>query len=155
MLDIGCNRGLLLEAARIAGWTPFGIDISSASVARVKRDFDLDAWCGTLDKFVPAEPFDLCVAWHVLEHTMAPGPFLQDLNRILGSGGVLALQVPCFSRLKEFIAENRIFSLVNKVHNFQFTSGTLEKLVIAAGFQILQLVEGPDHMLTVFATKPK
>jgi 2-polyprenyl-3-methyl-5-hydroxy-6-metoxy-1,4-benzoquinol methylase len=154
MIDIGCNRGLLMAAARSAGWEPFGIDISSTAVEHIRRDFGLEAYCGLLDTFVNARPFDLCVAWHVLEHTTSPGMFAAHLLRLLAPNGVLALQVPCYSRLREFAAENRLYSLVNKVHNFHFTSATLGKLLTTAGFQILELIEGPDHMLTAFARKP-
>lgn len=154
MIDIGCSRGLLLEAARLTGWEPFGLDISSASVAQVRRDFGLPASCEPLDLFHPSQPFDLCVAWHVFEHCTEPRAFARNLYRLLACNGLLALQVPCFNRLTDFVAQKRLPSLVNKVHNLHFTRQSLSQILSDTGFQILELIEGHDLMLTAFARRP-
>jgi len=153
MIDVGCGRGLLLEAARLAGWEPFGLDPSSTAVKQARSDFGLLVSNEPLETLMTTQLFDLCVAWHVFEHCLSPRNFLAHLHRLLAKNGVLALQVPSYSCLAEFAARNRLSSLVNKVHNLYLTTATLGRLLTGAGFQILNLIEGQDLMLTAFAQK--
>jgi 2-polyprenyl-3-methyl-5-hydroxy-6-metoxy-1,4-benzoquinol methylase len=153
MIDVGCGRGLLLEAARVAGWEPFGLDSSITAVEQARSDFRLPVSNEPLENLIATQPFDLCVAWHVFEHCLSPRNFLAHLHRLLAKNGVLALQVPSFSCLAEFVARNRLSSLVNKVHNLYLTTATLGRLLTGAGFHVLDLIEGHDLMLTAFAQK--
>lgn len=157
LLDIGCNRGLLLEAARRRGWKVLGVEISPESANRARRDYGLTVYA-TLDSLTEAEPnarFDLITAWHVLEHTFDPVAFLRAAAARLAPQGVLALQVPSFDYLDEFRRRNEPGSLLCAVHNFYFTAANLQTVLACAGLTVLHIESDPNSLLlTAICTRP-
>ena len=157
LLDIGCNRGLLMEAARRRGWQVRGVEISPESANRARRDYGLIVYA-TLDALAEAEPgarFDLITAWHVLEHTFDPVAFLRAAAARLAPQGVLALQVPSFDFLDEFRRRNEPGSLLCAVHNFYFTEANLQPVLARAGLAPLQVGSDPNSLLlTAICTRP-
>lgn len=153
LLDIGCNRGFLLEAARRRGWTPLGVEISPVAVAEAERLFSgLTIHTGELASLPRNRSFDLITCWHVLEHTTDPIALLEDILRRLSNHGVLAIQVPSYTFFNEFISSGREVSLVCSVHNFYFTESSLRSILIRCGFDIVASIEQRDDlMLTVIA----
>jgi SAM-dependent methyltransferase len=146
LLDIGCNRGFLLEAARRRGWdNVVGVELSDAAAARARRDFGLTVH-GTLEA-VGHKKFDLVVAWHVLEHTLHPVDFLRSASSLLAPEGIFAIQVPSFDALTTFIDRGMFGSLVCAVHNFYFERGSLTSAIATAGLTVVDVVE-EDMMLT-------
>jgi SAM-dependent methyltransferase len=145
LLDVGCNRGFLLEAARRRGWSVVGIELSDAEASRARSDFGLTVH-GTLDD-VAHEQFDLIVAWHVLEHTLDPVEFLRDASSLLAPEGILAIQVPSFGALATFINRGMFSSLVCAVHNFYFERASLTNAIVTAGLTAVDVSE-EDVMLT-------
>ena len=140
LLDIGCNRGFLLEAARRRGWdNVVGVELSDAAAARARRDFGLTVH-GTLEA-VGHRQFDLVVAWHVLEHTLDPVEFLRSASSLLAPEGILAIQVPSFDALTTFIDRGMFASLVCAVHNFYFERGSLLNTIATAGLTVVDVVE--------------
>ncbi len=65
----------------------------------------------TMADFIP-DQFDLVVASHVIEHTTSIIDFVNEVERLLTPGGVLALVVPdhryCFDRFRERAALGRV-----------------------------------------------
>ncbi|TFG65039.1 MAG: class I SAM-dependent methyltransferase [Spirochaetales bacterium] len=96
LLDVGCAYGPFLEAARKAGFTPSGMDISPAAAAWVREKLSIPAAAGDFardDEFVPAG-FDVITMWYVIEHFERTGPVLSKVNRLLKKGGVFAFSTP-------------------------------------------------------------
>jgi SAM-dependent methyltransferase len=145
LLDVGCNRGFLLEVARRRGWSVVGVELSDAAASRARSDFGLTVH-GTLDD-VAHEQFDLIVAWHVLEHTLDPIEFLRNASSLLAPEGILAIQVPSFDALATFISRGMFSSLVCAVHNFYFERDSLTNAVATAGLTTVDVSE-EDVMLT-------
>jgi SAM-dependent methyltransferase len=153
LLDMGCNRGLLLEAARRQGWEPVGVELSPVSAQRARDDFGLEVY-GSLDDVKQLERFDLVVAWHVLEHTHDPVGFLRDAASLLRSDGVLALQVPSFDFVEEFRARSQIYSIACAVHTFYFTEQNIGPILGRAGLAARLIRNDPnDLMLTVICAR--
>jgi len=100
LLDIGCADGAFLEAARAAGFEPWGIDFDRRSVryAREKRGLErIEA--SSLEDFVERIRsqgilFDAVTMFEVLEHQADPRGFLSLATGLLKPGGVLAGSVP-------------------------------------------------------------
>ena len=151
LLDIGCNRGFLLEAARRRGWDHVvGVELSDAAAALARRDFGLTVH-GTLEA-VGHQEFDLVVAWHVLEHTLDPVDFLRSSSSLLAPEGIFAIQVPSFDALSTFIDRRMFASLVCAVHNFYFEPGSLVNTIATAGLTVVDIVE-EDMLLTATCTR--
>ncbi|GAA5527194.1 class I SAM-dependent methyltransferase [Herpetosiphon gulosus] len=155
ILDIGCNRGLLLVAARERGWQPVGVELSpvAADVARKRYNLEVyndDAIIKTL------EPFDLITCWHVLEHLHKPVELLRDLASYLKPNGVLALQVPTYQFRDQFIERNQSGSLLCSVHTMYYTAASLSRILAQAGLSVFYSDESPDSlMLTIYASLPQ
>jgi SAM-dependent methyltransferase len=150
VLDIGCNRGLLLEAARRLGWESAGVELSAVAAQRARDEFGAEVYSdfAALARRAP-EPFDLAVAWHVLEHTVDPVAFLRDAARFVRWGGLVAIQVPSFDFADDFRRRGELGSLVCAVHNYYFTEPTLRLVIDRAGLRPTWVLNNPaDLMLT-------
>lgn len=153
LLDIGCNRGLLLEGARRRGWQVTGVEISAAA-ERARQEYGLTVY-GRLEELPPAARFDLITAWHVLEHTTDPVGFLRQAAGKLAPGGVLALQVPSFDFIDEYLRRNQSTSILCTVHNFYFTGQNLPGVLTRAGLTPLYLDNDANTLfLTAIANRP-
>ncbi|QEL17475.1 class I SAM-dependent methyltransferase [Limnoglobus roseus] len=154
LVDIGCNRGLLLEAARRRGWDCIGVEPSEAAAQRARLDFGLRV-VKSSDEIASSErDFDLAVAWYVLDHTLDPVQFLIDASSLLRPDGVLALQVPSFDFISSFASQNRISHLICAVHTFYFTEKTMHAVLARAGLEPFFVLNNPDDlMLTVLSRK--
>lgn len=153
LLDIGCSRGLLMEAARRQGWQVSGVEISPEYAQRARDDYGLTVY-SRLDEVPTAQKFDLISAWHVLEHTHEPVKFLQQAAKKLTSGGILAIQVPSFDYVDEFRQRDQLSGLLCAVHNFYFTAENIRFVLKTAGLKIIEIIDDPDHLLlTAICTK--
>jgi len=153
LLDIGCNRGLLLEAARRMGWDVVGIELSPVAAQRARDEYGLEVY-GQFEDVLALEPFDLVTAWHVLEHTPDPVAFLRQVGTIMRPDGVLAVQVPSFDFVEEFKRRGNISHIVCEVHTFHFTSDSIQTVFAKAGLEPIALRNDPnDLLLTVLATQ--
>jgi SAM-dependent methyltransferase len=145
-LDIGCNRGLLLEAARRLGWEPVGVEIAPAAAQAARQQYGL-AVHAEMSEIGDAEPFDVITAWHVLEHTTDPVGFLRAATARLAPGGVLALQVPGYDFRDQYAQRGQLGSLICAVHNFCFTLDGMRQVLGRTGLHPLLLEADPQHLL--------
>jgi 2-polyprenyl-3-methyl-5-hydroxy-6-metoxy-1,4-benzoquinol methylase len=150
LLDIGCNRGVLLAAAKRLGWDPTGVELSSVAADEARATVGVPVYPSLAN--VPRAPrgFDLVVAWHVLEHTLDPVGFLRDARSLLSAGGILALQVPSFDFVEKYQERGRLASIACAVHNFYLGEEGLTAVVNRSGLHIRRLWNSEDDlMLTV------
>ena len=102
LLDIGCAYGPFLAAASEAGFAPAGIDPCEEAVRYVNEELKLSCWRGTFPSALPSaennpDSYDVITLWYVIEHFKEPDKALQEINRLLKKGGVLAFSTPSFS----------------------------------------------------------
>ncbi len=94
LLDVGAALGLLVEAAREAGWEAYGVEPSRpmAEAARGRgvpvEAVSLEAWDG------PVHAFDVITMLDVIEHVPEPDRFLAKALRHLRPGGVICIVTP-------------------------------------------------------------
>jgi SAM-dependent methyltransferase len=131
-LDIGCNRGLLLEAVRRLGWQPVGVEIASEAAQHAREQYGLAVYASQAELDQEAD-FDMISAWHVLEHTTDPVGFLRAAAGKLALGGALAVQVPGYEFRQEYERRGQLSGLVCSVHNFYFTRDSLAGVLERGG----------------------
>lgn len=106
LLDVGCGTGQFLAAARQVGYRVTGIDFDRQAVLVAQERFRIDdVFAGDLEAFRTQrkdERFDVVTAFEVLEHSPAPGDFLDALEKIVSPGGFLAISVPNRDRWPAF-----------------------------------------------------
>jgi len=103
-LDIGCNGGFMVEAARRKGFTGWGIDLDPVSIDYARRSYPGNQFFyGPVSDFDPRDPqgapvtFAAAYCSEVIEHVPEPQGFLWDIYRLLSPGGVLYLTTPDIS----------------------------------------------------------
>jgi 2-polyprenyl-3-methyl-5-hydroxy-6-metoxy-1,4-benzoquinol methylase len=99
VLDLGCAYGPFLQAAKEAGYRPFGIDISESAVDYVRKHLGVAAHAGRIGTVEPAElfgvdRFHVITMWYVIEHMEDLGEVLSWISELLMPGGVFAFSTP-------------------------------------------------------------
>jgi len=142
LLDVGCSRGYLLEAARERGWQVAGVEINRRSV-EVARSRGLEVHCGDIATApFPPETFDLVTAFDVIEHVPSPGGFLATVRQLLRPRGLLVLTTPNISglvpRCTYWLVGRTIGAWEHPTppgHLVQFSRHTLLDLLSRSGFE--------------------
>ncbi len=95
-LDIGCNGGFMVEAAREAGFAATGIEPDAAAVAWAREHFPRSTYINGLLEEAGLDPaqFDAAYCSEVIEHAPDTNRFVAAIARALRPGGVLYLTTP-------------------------------------------------------------
>ncbi len=94
LLEVGCGRGTLLDAAVAVGFEVRGTELSQECIAACKkRGLCVDA--ASLEQLIAEGcKFDSIVALHVLEHLPSVRAFREQAARLLAPGGLLLIEIP-------------------------------------------------------------
>jgi 2-polyprenyl-3-methyl-5-hydroxy-6-metoxy-1,4-benzoquinol methylase len=95
-LDVGCNGGFMVEAAREAGFDATGLEPDGAAIAWAKRHYPANTYVHGLLGAValPDQGFDAVYCSEVIEHAPDSNGFVAALAAALKPGGVLYLTTP-------------------------------------------------------------
>ncbi|MGA9118301.1 MAG: class I SAM-dependent methyltransferase [Bacteroidota bacterium] len=148
LLEVGCAGGAFLNAARNHGYDVVGVELSGEACAKARAEFGLNVIQGDLlDAKFPGASFDVVYMGDVLEHLPDPIRAVNELHRILRSGGLLVLEVPAqtntlFSRLG-FPAYGllRMSTTVRlpPYHLFEYRPKSIRFLLEHIGFDVLRV----------------
>jgi len=94
LLEIGCARGVFLDLARQAGYRPSGVEINPYAAAYAREHFGMEVAATDIRDLTCAEPFDIVVAFDVIEHVADPADFLKCAAGLLRQGGLAVLGTP-------------------------------------------------------------
>ena len=131
LLDIGCSTGSFVRAARDAGFSAEGVDISAPAVAcGVKSGLPLRC-VDVLNDSIPGN-FDIVTMWATLEHLPDPIRHLKRAKELLKPGGLLFISVPNYSGISQRIVGNWD-RYVGTDHLNYFTPQVLKSTVEHAG----------------------
>ena len=135
LLDVGCATGVLVEAARARGWTAVGIDVSSFAVAQC-HGRGLDVRHGDLvNTGLEPEQFDAVVLDDTIEHLPDPDRALQQVYRVLRSGGLVTLNTPNEGGWLRRVMGRHWFHCKPPEHLYYFSPRTLRTLLERRGFR--------------------
>lgn len=137
MLDIGSSNGQIMSSAIRQGWAAHGIEVNAELVEESLKNGS-NAVHGYFPDDMPCDwrSFDLITMLDVLEHVEKPLEFLEYVSGYISVGGLVVVQVPNFNSLIVRLegAKNSNFC---HGHWSYFTSDTLDKVMIRAGFENL------------------
>lgn len=156
-LEIGFGNGAGLFAAAASGFRTFGVDLDESSVARARTvapAFDVSVECssGTIDDYRRDIEFHVVKASQVIEHTLDPLKFLQQIAVLQPVGGYLVLEFPnndaAFWALKNLLRKrygrmNFYKSLKIGEHLSGFTRESIAILLRKAGYRLLRCRDYP------------
>ncbi|MCK5579062.1 MAG: methyltransferase domain-containing protein [Planctomycetes bacterium] len=142
LLDVGCGMGFFLDLARSVGWGVQGVDISRSAVQYGRKQFKLDVIEGELKEAnLPDNSFDVVTSWNVLDQYYDPLGMAQETCRVLKKEGRAFWRV---SNLNFHLRLHRFFKILpfwkkrrapTVFHIYMFSSGSIKKLLIRAGFK--------------------
>jgi SAM-dependent methyltransferase len=144
MLELGCASGGYMRAVALLGWDVEGIEFSE-SAATNARAAGLSVQTSTVEQATdPSEPYDLVVAWMVLEHLHEPVSALQRLRSWTTSDGYFVCSVPDAGSLERRLFGDAWYALQLPTHLHHFTPHTISKLLTAGGWKVEQLRWQPN-----------
>lgn len=140
LLDVGCNIGMFLKAARAGGFAAAGAEMNAGCAAYGRERLGLDIRTGTLEDAAFEEgTFDVVTMFDVLEHAPDPRALLAGARRVLKSGGLLVVQSPNFSSFMARLMGENWNWLTPPDHLYHFTPGSVSRLLAGAGFRPVKL----------------
>lgn len=177
-LEIGCNTGAALNAARAEGWNAKGVDVSEVATEYARNELGLDVFTGTIEQAAyPDDHFDVIYNHAVLEHVVHPLSLMRECERILRPGGIICTVTVNWDSYTQQILRGgwRLLDPIHHVH--LFTPRNIQTLCEYAGLEhvktwttgvrvkanaeayqkptpwYLNLAKGPLSLLTRFTDK--
>lgn len=95
VLDVGCGAGGVGRALRGRAETLTGIELDADAAERAREVYDV-VHTGSVEAVLPglAGPFDVMLAYDVLEHLADPADVLGRLRDLVSADGLLHVSVP-------------------------------------------------------------
>ncbi|MGD8240988.1 MAG: class I SAM-dependent methyltransferase [Armatimonadota bacterium] len=139
LLDIGCSVGHFVQAAGRSGWDAWGVDISQYAVG-VCRQRGLQAKIGDMRRLdFPDDTFDVVNLRHVLEHDWELRACLAEIRRVLKTGGLLVLEVPCVDCWQVRILRGKRSKFWRPVHCYFFSGKSVRSIMARAGYDEVRM----------------
>lgn len=150
VLDLGCGSGYLCEAAIEQGASfACGIDILTPPDLPAKpkwtfttQNLDDPTW----NQRVPA-PFDLILAFDVIEHLESPYLFLQACRDVLSPQGQLIVTTPNLDSWERKLKPDTWSGATDPQHKLMFTRYSLQFLLNRIGMRVVEL-QAPMNSLS-------
>jgi 2-polyprenyl-3-methyl-5-hydroxy-6-metoxy-1,4-benzoquinol methylase len=139
-LDIGCNGGFMVEAARSAGFETVGIDPDPASIKWAQNKFPGSTFQrATLNDFAATkpEPFAAIYCSEVIEHTPDCNAFMDAVIGMMQSEGVLYLTTPDLGHWRRPDDLNAWDAFKPPEHCLYFSAANLIQLLERYGLTIV------------------
>jgi len=145
LLEIGYGNGKFLLAAYQNGWECVGIDIEDKIGKKISKYTKIKIIKGMAEEVsFKKESFDFIYASHVLEHSLNPLLFLNNIYKWLKPEGIVCIKIPIVSFL-----EKNILGKFNSVwdiprHRYHFTKKTIKNLLYNCGFSNINFINEPN-----------
>ncbi len=95
-LDVGCNAGFAVEAARQLGYDAFGIDIDPVAIAHAKKQYpECQFDVASIEELAEnRSKFDFIYCSEVIEHLPNLSEFVPAIKSALSPNGLLFITTP-------------------------------------------------------------
>ncbi|SDO05558.1 Methyltransferase domain-containing protein [Klenkia soli] len=143
LLEVGAAYGLFLDAARSAGWTTSGVELSRTAAEHARRDLGLDVFNGPLTEAPITPGVDVVCAWDTLEHVPDPLAFLRAVRALVADDGVVVLSTPSVASVPARLLGSRWWTLKPAEHIWHFTPRSHAVLAARAGLAVTQVLRSP------------
>jgi len=140
VLEIGCGQGHLLNFLKQKGMEVQGMEIAERLVHDCRDKFGLNVAQGTIRQMSAFDhPFDVILAYHVLEHLDEPSHFFEKAQGLLKEGGFVFVEVPVpdLSRLSRLQQMDEVSGYANRSHLYHFRPDTLSAYFPRYGFDLV------------------
>ncbi len=139
VVDLGCGSGELCARLGAARAVVVGVDLvrprsfddRASPFSFVQINLDDDAWTEAVRR---SGPFDLVVAFDVLEHLESPFRFLRGCRSVVAPGGRLVLSTPNLRSWERHLRPRRWSGVVDPQHKYLFDAHSLRLLLARSGW---------------------
>ena len=150
LLDVGCGAGTFLEAAARAGWQATGVEVSRTAAEHI-REKGFDVFGGELEKAnYPNDHFDVVIASEVLEHVPDPEAMIEQIARVLRSGGLLWATTPHGRGISARLLGVQWSIVCPPEHLQLFSVSSIKKLLTNAGFGSVKVATHGTNPFEIF-----
>ena len=132
LLDIGCGYGFFMEFVQKYVPVVEGLDLNSEVVRYAVEEKGLPVTECPVEDYDPQKRYDAIVMCDVLEHVKEPLVVLESCRELLTEEGVLFVQVPNLTGFR--VPMDHSWGLPH--HVWQFSPGSLRKMLLKSGFQV-------------------
>ena len=162
-LDMGCNKGWLLEAAMKGGFDAHGIEIARGQIGpflntyrRMRANVEIGPFLDVAAVFADGQ-FDVVTAIDVIEHFREPREAFAEILRILKPGGCLVAQTPDTESVNAKQEGDTWHTMKPMEHMHLFNAENLRRLATEIGFDRVELLpeslDAPQVNLTAVLYK--
>ena len=140
VLEVGCAKGYMMALLQARGWSVRGVEIAAEAAEFARRRFGIDVFTGTLEAWVAAPSFapaPMVLSTDVIEHVSDPPAFLRAMRCAVAPRGWLVLGTPNADS-DHRRAHQASWLGFNPFHIFLFSRATLSRLLLEAGFDVVQ-----------------
>ncbi len=137
-LDVGCNGGFMVEAAREVGFAATGIDLDPVSLDYARRHFPGSTYLHTTIEALEAEPFDAIYCSEVIEHVPMVDRFVAALSALMRPGAILYLTTPDFGHWRRPKDLERWDAFCPPDHCLYFDPASLTRLLERHGLTVFR-----------------
>ena len=156
-LDVGCNGGFVVEAAREQGFDAHGIDPDPQSIAYARAHYPLATYFeGTMEDFDGGAGggFDAVYCSEVIEHVPDVNRFVAAIVRAMAPGAVLYLTTPDIGHWRRPRDLRRWDGFCPPAHCLYFNPASLTGLLARHGLGIVRRRLAFKPGIKLFARKP-
>jgi SAM-dependent methyltransferase len=156
-LDIGCHGGLMVEAAREAGFAASGLDLDADAIAHARAHYPKNTYyCDAVETLAPAHAgeFSLIHCAEVIEHVPDGKAFVAAIFTLLRPGGYVYFTTPDISHPRRPKDVLQWDGFIPPNHLVYYNPGSLSLLLAAAGFRIVWRRHSRKPQIRLLARKP-
>ncbi|UTW51164.1 class I SAM-dependent methyltransferase [bacterium SCSIO 12827] len=155
-LDVGCNGGFVVEAAREAGLDAWGLEVDGVSLAYAREHYPKNNYfLGLVEDFQPDQGFDLIYTSEVIEHVSDVRPFMAAIARLLNPGGVVYVTTPDISHWRRPRDLDTWDGFNPPVHCVYFNPASMRLLLESMGLEIVKKLPAFKPGMKFIARKPR
>ena len=130
-LDVGCNGGFMVEAAREAGFDAVGLDIDSVAIGYARKHYpENNYFVGTVEAFLKkiSGYFDVIYSSEVIEHIPDVRSFCWSISNLLKPSGMLFVTTPDITHWRRPSDLRKWDAFCPPAHCIYFTPDSLIRL---------------------------
>jgi len=140
ILDVGCGIGYFLNEAKKRGWEVYGTEFTDEAIAKC-HIHGINMHKGKLDPaWFEEGMFDVITSFEVIEHINNPVEEVQNINKILRTGGLFYFTTPNFNAIERYVLKADYNVITYPEHLCYYTRKTIDYLLRNHGFKKKKLL---------------
>ncbi len=138
-LDVGCNGGFMVEAAREHGFEACGVDLDAVSIDYARKHYPQNRFVHGTVESMPAEgsKYDLIYCSEVIEHVPDVQGFAAAVSSLLKPGGYFFITTPDISHWRRPRELTSWDAFNPPSHCIYFNPNSLKLLLEQHGLQVV------------------